>query len=158
MEIHRPRWRTPGQRTLRAIGGLQGYNSERARDREREEQRRKGRRDSIFSPKFSVADFGPINQTDQGAGTARRGSPYRNSLAYRVQACVTPRTLSGRWSYFRTEGDVSPPLSLPSARRCVSFAFAGVDDGPRGRCFMRRVLHGERDGSGWLKAERRLVD
>ncbi|KYN00326.1 hypothetical protein ALC62_08816, partial [Cyphomyrmex costatus] len=66
--------------------------------------------DSIFSSKFSVADFEPINQTDQSRGAASRsGSPYRNSLAYRVQACVTPRTWFSE-ELLWTEEDVSRPV------------------------------------------------
>lgn len=40
--------------------------------------------DSIFCQKFSVADFEPINQTDR-SGMSPSGSPYRDSLAYRVR-------------------------------------------------------------------------
>lgn len=45
---------------------------------------RRAARDSIFCQKFSVADFEPINQTDR-SGMSPNGSPYRDSLAYRVR-------------------------------------------------------------------------
>lgn len=45
---------------------------------------RRATRDSIFCQKFSVADFEPINQTDR-SGMSPSGSPYRDSLAYRVR-------------------------------------------------------------------------
>jgi len=106
--------------------------------------------DSIFSPKFSVADFEPINQTDQSRRTTRSGSPYRNSLAYRVQACVTPRTLL-LW----TERDVSRPacfVSIPCDSRGWWWSTRGW------ACFMRRVLYGD----GWQqrrwRRRRWLVD
>lgn len=84
--------------------------------------------DSIFSPKFSVVDFEPINQTDQSRGTTRLGSPYRNSLAYRVQACVTPRTWFRRRVTLDRRRDVSRSVCFLSEPPS-SLAIRG-DDGP----------------------------